>query len=111
MADLTASDKTWISAQLKALVTPVPFATGGGQHSPVGDAVLNGSFPPAPGKDRDYVWRNLQAILTAAGKDDADEAAIVSGVLAGLDPAAIAAAIPTELAGQVADILAERLKA
>jgi hypothetical protein len=39
----------------------------------------------------------------------ADEPAIVAGVLAGLDPAAIAAAIPPELARQVADELAARL--
>lgn len=37
----------------------------------------------------------------------ADE--IAAGVLAGLDPAAIAAAIPTDIAGQVADELAARL--
>ena len=41
----------------------------------------------------------------------ADEPAIVAGVLAGLDPAAIAAAIPPELARQVADELAQRLQA
>ncbi|MET0426293.1 MAG: hypothetical protein ABW046_20660 [Actinoplanes sp.] len=43
------------------------------------------------------------------GKDFTDEQAIVTGVLAGLDPAAIAAAIPADLAGQVADELAARL--
>lgn len=47
----------------------------------------------------------------AAAKDDADEAAIIAGVLAGLDPAAIAAAIPPELARLVADELAARLAA
>mgnify|MGYP003401716888 CR=1 FL=1 len=47
---------------------------------------------------------------TLAGKDFTDEGAIVSGVLAGLDPAAIAAAIPAELAEQVADELAARLR-
>lgn len=49
------------------------------------------------------------AARTAAG-DDVDESAIVAGVLAGLDPAAIAAAIPTDLAQRVADELALRLK-
>lgn len=41
--------------------------------------------------------------------DDVDEAAIVTGVLAGLDPAAIAAAIPLDIARRVADELAVRL--
>lgn len=45
-----------------------------------------------------------------AGQDFTDEDAIVTGVLAGLDPAAIAAAIPQELAAQVADELADRLQ-
>ncbi|PWR08563.1 hypothetical protein DKT68_15210 [Micromonospora acroterricola] len=44
-----------------------------------------------------------------AGKDFTDEPAIVAGVLAGLDPTAIAAAIPTTLAKQVADELTARL--
>lgn len=50
------------------------------------------------------------AARTAAG-DDVDESAIVAGVLAGLDPAAIAAAIPADLAQRVADELHARLAA
>ncbi|MEU4399790.1 hypothetical protein [Micromonospora orduensis] len=52
----------------------------------------------------------IEAQLAAlAGKDFTDEPAIVAGVLAGLDPASIAAAIPTTLAKQVADELTARL--
>lgn len=50
---------------------------------------------------------SLKALLAAG--DDVDEAAIVAGVLAGLPPAAIAQAIPADLARQVADELAGRL--
>jgi hypothetical protein len=53
----------------------------------------------------------LGALTKAAGTDTVDEAAIVAGVLAGLDPAKIAAAIPADMAEQVADILAQRLTA
>ncbi|WP_372492200.1 hypothetical protein [Micromonospora cabrerizensis] len=54
----------------------------------------------------------LQATLNAlAGKDFTDEAAIIEGVLAGLTPADIAAAIPPTIAKQVADELARRLVA
>lgn len=53
----------------------------------------------------------LTATVTAlAGKDFTDEAAIVAGVLAGLSPEAIAAAIPSDLAEQVAAELARRLQ-
>lgn len=52
----------------------------------------------------------LDKLLGFAG-DDVDEAAIVAGVLAGLPPERIAAAIPPELARQVADELAARLAA
>ncbi|HEY9413206.1 MAG TPA: hypothetical protein VIQ30_00475 [Pseudonocardia sp.] len=61
------------------------------------------------------VRQNLRAltaapVLAALGeRDDVDEQAIVTGVLAGLSPEAIAAAIPAELAKQVADELAARL--
>lgn len=46
-----------------------------------------------------------------AGRDFTDEGAIVAGVLAGLDPQAIAAAIPRELVQQVVDELVARLQA
>lgn len=53
----------------------------------------------------------LNELLTRAraGADPVDEAAIVAGVLAGLPPEKIAAAIPPELAAQVADELGRRM--
>lgn len=48
-------------------------------------------------------------IAALAGADPVDEAAIVAGVLAGLDPTAIAAAIPLDIAERVADELRDRL--
>lgn len=53
----------------------------------------------------------LQAVqaLSDGQPVEVDTSAIVSGVLAGLDPAAIAAAIPDDLASQVADELGARL--
>jgi hypothetical protein len=55
---------------------------------------------------------DLQAALNAlAGKDFTDEPAIIQGVLAGLTPEKIAAAIPPTIAKQVADELARRLVA
>ncbi|MFG3715810.1 hypothetical protein [Micromonospora sp. NPDC047730] len=55
---------------------------------------------------------HITATLAAvAAKDGADEAEIVSGVLAGLSPETIAAAIPTDLAERVAAELARRLAA
>jgi hypothetical protein len=54
----------------------------------------------------------VQAALTAlAGRDFTDEPAIIAGVLAGLTPEKIAAAIPPSMARQVADELARRLVA
>ncbi|WP_406078928.1 hypothetical protein [Micromonospora sp. NBC_00858] len=54
----------------------------------------------------------LQTALTAlAGRDFTDEPAIIQGVLAGLTPEKIAAAIPPTMAKQVADELARRLVA
>jgi hypothetical protein len=55
------------------------------------------------------VKAGLAAILAKVSGDLVDEQQIVTGVLAGLDPAAIAAAIPAELAEQVANELAARL--
>ncbi|RKN38443.1 hypothetical protein [Micromonospora endolithica] len=48
-------------------------------------------------------------LAAATGRDPVDEDAIVAGVLAGLSPERIAAAIPTDMARQVADELAARL--
>lgn len=57
-------------------------------------------------------FRRMVIVDYATRKDGLDEAAIVDGVLAGLaglTPAAIAAAIPAEMAKQVADELVARL--
>ena len=54
----------------------------------------------------------IEAHLTVlTGRDLVDEPAIVAGVLAGLNPEAIAAAIPPSMAKQVADELVRRLAA
>lgn len=53
----------------------------------------------------------LAAAVAAAAKDNVDEQAIIAGVLAGLSPAAIAAAIPASVAQQVVDLLAARMAA
>lgn len=54
----------------------------------------------------------LQTALTAlANKDFTDEPAIIQGVLAGLTPEKIAAAIPPTMAKQVADEIARRMVA
>ncbi|MFI7605244.1 hypothetical protein ACIBTV_08975 [Micromonospora sp. NPDC049366] len=52
-----------------------------------------------------------QALTTLAGRDFTDEPSIIQGVLAGLSPERIAAAIPPTMAKQVADELARRLAA
>lgn len=117
---LDGNDKKFITdtiaAAVKPLTTQTAFPTGGGQHSPIGDAFLNGSYPRAAGAQRTYVWSNLQdihaklsTILAAVGKDNVDEAAIVAGVLAGISPEAIAAAIPEDVAQQIVNILTARL--
>lgn len=70
----------------------------------------------------EYTWADIQALKAQqaallvsfqqlAGRDFTDEPAIVAGVLAGLSPEAIAAAIPLDLADRVADELARRLNA
>jgi len=76
---LTTADKTWIESrldqralediedlkdELAKLTDTIAFATGGGQHSPVGDGVLNSSYPAVPDGDRTLVWVNLQRLQT-----------------------------------------------
>ncbi|TDB93485.1 hypothetical protein E1091_11845 [Micromonospora fluostatini] len=60
---------------------------------------------------RAQVAEVLAMIAQLTGRDPVDEPAIVAGVLAGLSPQAIAAAIPTDLARQVADELGRRFTA
>lgn len=50
-------------------------------------------------------------VKALTGRDFVDEPAIVAGVLAGLDPAVIAAAIPADIAARVVDELTARLAA
>ncbi|MFY1589004.1 hypothetical protein ACN267_31440 [Micromonospora sp. WMMD734] len=57
------------------------------------------------------LYRSLEQLGADLGEVDVDEAAIVTGVLAGLTPEAIAAAIPPALTKQVADELGRRLMA
>ncbi|MEV0431139.1 hypothetical protein ACIBPB_08500 [Micromonospora sp. NPDC049836] len=63
----------------------------------------------------DYLMLRVDALaaqVTAlSGKDFTDEQAIVNGVLAGLPPEKIAAAIPPQMAKDVADELARRMVA
>lgn len=60
--------------------------------------------------EKDFMPKVLGLLTTLAGKDFTDEPAIVQGVLAGLTPEKIAAAIPDALTEQVADELAKRLQ-
>ncbi|KKJ99403.1 hypothetical protein [Micromonospora sp. HK10] len=79
----------------------------------------DGSGPSAAGNSLvaklDYLMLRVDALaaqVTAlASKDTTDEQAIVTGVLAGLPPEKIAAAIPPQLAKNVADELARRMVA
>ena len=79
----------------------------------------DGSGPSAAGNSLvaklDYLMLRVDALaaqVTAlASKDTTDEQAIVTGVLAGLPPEKIAAAIPPQLAKNVADELARRMGA
>lgn len=76
-----------------------------GSNTTIGAASALGQAQVAAMK-LDQVLAQLKELT---GRDFADESAIVAGVLAGLDPAVIAAAIPEDLARQVADELAARL--
>jgi len=60
--------------------------------------------------EKDFMPKVLSGLAQLAGKDFTDEPAIVKGVLAGLTPEAIAAAIPAALTEQVADELAKRMQ-
>lgn len=63
---LTASDKDFIRNDNDRICEPVPFSTGGGQHSQVGDGVLNSSYPMLPGQSRSLFWTNLQDLHAGA---------------------------------------------
>ncbi|MFI5484391.1 MULTISPECIES: hypothetical protein [Micromonospora] len=78
----------------------------------MGEDHLNTSYV-VPHPSLQSLGAQLSAVQTAlsqlAGKDVTDEPAIIAGVLAGLTPEKIAAAIPPTLARQVAEELARRL--
>lgn len=74
---LTNDDRIWIEsrldqraredledlqAALDKLTEQANHASGGGTHSPVGDGVLNSSYPAEPDADRTLMWVNLQRL-------------------------------------------------
>ena len=62
---LDNTDKSFISGNPSyGLCQTQTWATGGGQHSQVGDAVLNTGYPKAPGEQRQAAWKNLQDLQT-----------------------------------------------
>lgn len=68
-----------------------------------------GKLPGLVGAEGTSPTELAAALAALPNRGDVDEQQIVAGVLAGLTPEKIAAAIPAELAGQVADELAARL--
>jgi hypothetical protein len=79
----------------------------------IAGAILNYKNPNVSGGDADVYALLRQSVsysrAAALRTDDTDEAQIAALVLDGLTPAKIAAAIPANLARQVADELAKRL--
>ncbi|MEV4825975.1 hypothetical protein [Micromonospora sp. NPDC049274] len=76
--------------------------------------VLNaqlGRSGPSLGNAVQTTYVQVAKLAAATGQDPTNAEAIVAGVLAGLSPERIAAAIPLSLAKQVADELARRLVA
>jgi hypothetical protein len=84
------------------------------------DELLNREIVMADGTKRTvralFAWEDAREAATRkvvldalAGKDSQDQQVVVAGVLAGLQPEVISAAIPAELAEQVAQKLADRL--
>lgn len=94
-------------AQLIAAVTKALASTAG--QASLARAAGVGVHGQKLGRSETTIGVALQTVLRLASSDLVNEPAIVAGVLAGLNPAAIAAAIPPELARQVADELASRL--
>jgi GH25 family lysozyme M1 (1,4-beta-N-acetylmuramidase) len=108
---LDAADKAWISAQLGTVPKAVWSYPLDIDTSPEGT-----NLQPAGGIQR-YISEEhhriedlCRAILAGVGTDNVDESAIVAGVLAGLNPQAIADAIPGDIAVQVVDLLRARLE-
>lgn len=114
--DMTPEEHGWLASVHKNL-TVLDGRNPVGQiytRMAVGEDATNSEFAAAHPtlKSLGAQLAALQANLaTLAGKDFLDESAIVEGVLSGLSPEAIAAAIPPSLAQQVAEELARRLVA
>lgn len=137
---MDAADKTWLEGKFAAMQAAMPTAAenatavhdrpviaGGKNYGFYYNLVargdyrseyLAGTFAPAVLGALQAILANVQAddadkaqLLAAINAAGADEAQIVAGVLAGLDPAAIAAAIPLDIADRVADELRGRLAA
>lgn len=49
-----------VALTIDQAVALTPFSSGGGSHSPIGDAVLNSSYPKIPGASRTPAWSNFQ---------------------------------------------------
>lgn len=84
-----------------------PLKRQDGSSAPAGVLIANG-FDRVVAVNASTA-RIEAALAKLAGTDLVDEPAIVAGVLAGLSPEAIAAAVPSDLAQRVADELAARL--
>lgn len=126
--DEWASSKTGQERLAVAVWNFDPGVDGQGEIRPGGvknygaTGPSNPTVAPAWSLGRAQVAANLGAILRTkvdqvlvqmkvlTGKDYADEDKIVAGVLEGLDPKVIAAAIPKALAQQVLDALGEQLR-
>lgn len=73
---LSTADKTWmlgefgklqdqidkVKVQIDDLSKQENFKEGGGQHSIMGDAVLNSSYPQVADGPRKLMWVNLQQL-------------------------------------------------
>ncbi len=102
---LSADDKTWLASTIEqrayAAVREI-FADG--YRAAIGQA----GGPSVEDRARRNIRDYIRAITGGPGQD-VDEQAVAAAVLAGLDPARIAAAIPADLADRVADELRDRL--
>lgn len=87
-AEMAPKEPTVADGFQDPLVKQTSFPTGGGTHSPVGDGVLNSSYPNREGATRTPAWANLRELQESA--DDQKEllkdlAEDVAGLKAQLD--------------------------
>lgn len=57
-----SDDVTVLNNAANSICVTTSWATGGGIHAPVGDAVLNTGFPLTSGATRTPMWTNIQSI-------------------------------------------------